>query len=75
MAFAAALLLSASAHADPYKWCAIYSGDESGATNCGFTTLEQCKATASGLGDCYANPFYTGPEQPAPRAKRKRHSG
>ena len=29
---------------DPYPWCAFYSGDGGGGTNCGFLTLEQCRA-------------------------------
>lgn len=64
------------AAADPYRWCAIYSGRGGGATNCGFVTLEQCRATVSGIGGfCTINQFYTGPEaQPARRA-RKQHSG
>jgi hypothetical protein len=35
---------------DPYPWCAFYSGDGSGGTNCGFLTLEQCRATVSPAG-------------------------
>ena len=30
---------------DPYPWCANYGGDASGSSNCGFLTLEQCRAT------------------------------
>ena len=64
------------AHADPYKWCAQYGGgsDDGGGMNCGFVTLEQCRATVSGMGGfCEPNQFYTGPdEKPAKRA-RKRH--
>ena len=26
---------------DPYPWCAQYSGDGGGGTNCGFLTIEQ----------------------------------
>ncbi len=35
---------------DPYPWCANYGGDASGSSNCGFLTLEQCRATVSGIG-------------------------
>jgi Protein of unknown function (DUF3551) len=47
-----------SANAYPvYPWCAHYMGI--GATNCYFSTWEQCRAAASGLGSyCYQNPFY-----------------
>jgi hypothetical protein len=39
------------AEAQNYPWCAYYSGGGGGGgTNCGFTTFEQCMATARGLG-------------------------
>jgi hypothetical protein len=35
---------------DPYPWCAEYWGDRGGGgTNCGFLTLEQCRAAVSGV--------------------------
>ena len=37
-----------AASADPYKWCAVDSN--SGGTNCGFVTIEQCRATITGKG-------------------------
>ena len=44
---------------DPYPWCANYGGDASGSSNCGFLTLEQCRATVSGIGGfCAHNQFY-----------------
>jgi len=50
---------------DPYPWCAMYSGDGGGGTNCGFLTLEQCRATVSGVGgSCTRNQFYN-PGRPA----------
>ena len=65
-----------TAAADPYKWCAVYSGrGGGGGTNCGFVTLAQCRATVSGVGGvCAFNQFYTGDEPPLRRA-RKRHRG
>jgi Protein of unknown function (DUF3551) len=59
-------------HADPYKWCAQYSGIGGGGRNCGFTTLEQCRATVSGIGgSCEPNLFYTGAaERPARRTRK-----
>lgn len=52
----------AAAQADPYRWCAVYSGDGDGGTNCGFITWDQCMATVSGIGGfCEPNQFYTGP--------------
>jgi hypothetical protein len=40
-------------------WCAQYTGSRSGATNCGFTSYEQCMMTARGAGaTCVQNPWY-----------------
>jgi Protein of unknown function (DUF3551) len=57
-----------------YPWCANYGGmGDGGGTNCGFSTLEQCRATISGVGGfCQQNPFYY--ERAAqPKRPRKRH--
>jgi hypothetical protein len=60
------------AAAQTYPWCAqygsgIFGGD--GGRNCGFSTLQQCQATVSGIGGfCERNPWYT----PASRSKRGR---
>ena len=69
----AILLLPSVGQADPYKWCAVYGGDMGGSSNCGFVTIEQCRATVSGMGGfCELNRFYTGPaEQPAQRARKR----
>lgn len=71
----AATLFAGLASAEPYKWCAVYSsGRGGGASNCGFVTLEQCRATVSGIGGfCAENQFYTGPEDRPARPTRKRH--
>ena len=53
---------------EPYPWCAVYGGgfNGTGASNCGFVTIEQCRATVSGLGGfCATNPMYPGPEKSA----------
>jgi len=48
------------AQADPYRWCANY-GRGNGGTNCGFVTLQQCRAAISGNGGfCTRNPYYSG---------------
>lgn len=61
------------AHADPYKWCAVYGGRGGGGSNCGFLTIEQCRATVSGIGGfCEPNRFYTGPDSTPSRRVRKR---
>ena len=64
--FAAVLCVAQSAAAQDYPWCAYY-GPHFGATNCGFSTFQQCLATISGIGgSCGANPMY----QPAPGPHR-----
>ena len=56
---------------DPYPWCAVYSGEMSGASNCGFLTLQQCRETVSGIGgSCEPNRFYN-PGRAAPARKRQ----
>ena len=56
--FVGTAAIGTPAQAQNYPWCAQYSGD-GGATNCGFTTLEQCMATVSGIGGfCMRNPQY-----------------
>jgi uncharacterized protein DUF3551 len=81
--FASCTILLASAFAqpataDPYKWCAVYSGRD-GSTNCYFITLEQCRATVSGAGGfCQPNGFYDGRPVETPGsapASRRRHVG
>ena len=81
MRFAVAALLvliagvdAAPAQADPYRWCAHYSGEGGNGSNCYFVTLEQCRWAVSGVGgSCALNPFYDGgtAERPAP-ARRVR---
>jgi hypothetical protein len=52
-----------------YPWCAVYSESTIGATNCGFSTLAQCRAAISGAGGgCYQNPAY-----PIASPQPKRH--
>jgi hypothetical protein len=80
-AFAMLVLASAAdtARADPYRWCAEYSGGGHGGngTSCYFVTIEQCRAAVSGVGGfCVLNQFFTGrpvvtPEDGAPRARRR----
>jgi hypothetical protein len=70
------------ARADPYKWCAVYSGGDTGGggASCYFWTIEQCRAAVSGVGGfCAENNFYDGkpvvtPEDRVPlqRARRPR---
>jgi len=78
-ALAAAVLLCAfalansPAQADPYRWCAAYGGDAGGSSNCGFITIEQCRATVSGIGGfCEPNQFYTGPDEATSKKTKRR---
>jgi hypothetical protein len=62
------------AEAQNYPWCAQYSGG-GGATNCGFTSFQQCLADVSGIGGfCTQNNTYQPPQVPRPRARRTRSS-
>jgi hypothetical protein len=59
------------AKAQNYPWCAVY--DEGGPVyNCGFTTLDQCNATVSGIGGfCERNDWYKPPVgAPGQRVRR-----
>jgi hypothetical protein len=59
LAFAPTLATPASA--DPYRWCADYSGGRGGSTNCYFMTYQQCRAAISGNGGfCRENGFFDG---------------
>ena len=64
-----------TARADPYRWCAIMGGGEDGGMiSCYFVTLDQCKATVSGVGGfCRVNFSYDGrPEGSPPQAQRSK---
>ena len=62
-------LIAGPAVADPYKWCAAY---RNGGNNCGFTTIEQCRASVSGVGGtCEPNQFYTGPDKTSAQRSQK----
>jgi hypothetical protein len=58
---AAIVCFEKPAAAQNYSWCAYYDLGSSGATNCGFSTFQQCLAAVSGVGgSCGANPQYQG---------------
>jgi len=48
--FAALVCLEKPAAAQNSQWCAYYDFAFGGATNCGFSTFQQCLATVSGVG-------------------------
>jgi hypothetical protein len=67
MVAAGVMLFTAGAgSADPYKWCAIDSNG--GGTNCGFVTVEQCRATISGQGG-FCEPKQVLPPNLSPAAR------
>ena len=61
---------------DNTRWCADYSaGMGGGGTNCGFFTIEQCRATVSGIGGfCVPNQFYNPCGESASRHARHRYN-
>ena len=64
-------LASQARAAIEYPWCARYADDSNGGgRNCGFSTLEQCRATIGG--SCEPNLFYPGSPSGTSRSKRKR---
>ena len=72
---AASTMFTASiARAESYPWCAVLSVGDA-AYNCGFTTLEQCRTTVSGVGGfCELNRFAEPVRAPAKRARMHRSS-
>ena len=72
---ASALFATRNAHADPYRWCAVLNMGDA-AYNCGFVTLEQCRATVSGVGgSCELNRFYNEPGRKPAKTARTRRPG
>jgi len=77
--FACMIALGTFALAEPvatqaapeYPWCA----NEKGASNCGFSTWEQCMATARGHGSCEPNPFYHQSRAQSASKRPRRSSG
>jgi len=70
-ALLATLASTAPARAEvQYPWCAVYGGSMDGfdTTVCSFDTIEQCRATVSGLGGfCARNPMYPSAPPKGPR--------
>jgi hypothetical protein len=68
--FAAVACAERPAAAQDYPWCVYYDfggGGGGGATNCGFSTFQQCLAARTGSSDsCGANPMYRPPPGPYP---------
>ncbi len=66
VAAASVSFTAGATRADPYKWCAV--DNSGGGTNCGFVTLEQCRATISGKGGS-CEPRQVIPQNLSPAAK------
>jgi Protein of unknown function (DUF3551) len=70
-----ATLMSARAYEmpyDPYPWCAEYYFGRDSFTECGFRTIEQCRASVSGVGgSCEPNQFYN-PRRSSSKAHRRK---
>jgi Protein of unknown function (DUF3551) len=65
---------------DPHSPVCLQKWGQSGATavDCSYTSLEQCRATASGLSaTCYANPYWPQADQVSPGRvhRRQGHGG
>ena len=68
----AVLLHTGSVHADGYPWCAQYN-TVAGGQNCGFSTLQQCRASVSGVGGfCVPNPWVQAQVNQSRRRYRQR---
>jgi len=59
-------MLVGNASADPSRWCSVDS--VSGGANCGFITVEQCRASISGVGG-FCEPKQIVPASLSPAAK------
>jgi len=69
---ALAVTSSASRAEITYPWCAQYGGGfDGGGRNCGFWTLQQCRATVSGIGGYCEQNFMYRPTAEQPRSTRK----
>jgi hypothetical protein len=72
--FAAVVCFEKPAAARNSAWCA-YLNFAGGATNCGFSTHQQCLAAVTGASDsCGPNPQYQGVSGPAPSRRVRHHS-
>lgn len=58
IALSSAIAQFTPAQAAPtYPWCVLQSGPCS--SDCSYTTIDQCRAAASGVGTCFQNPAFT----------------
>jgi len=65
-------VLSVTTAAAQGAWCTEGMNTQ----NCGYYTLEQCRAAAAGLGSaCHPNPFVTAAPAAVPAKRSKRRKG
>ena len=70
--FAGAVAIGTSAVAQSYPWCSSFH--DGAGINCGFTSYEQCMATARGTGgSCERNTLYTPPANSGQPSRPVRH--
>jgi len=66
-----AVAASSAARAQNYPWCSNFH--DGAGTNCGFSSYEQCMATARGSGGyCAPNNLYVAPHAAAPSGHANR---
>jgi hypothetical protein len=72
LAFMGIAWLAQPVQADPYRYCAVYGGND-GRESCYFRTFQECLASIQGNGGfCNNNPWYTGPAANGGSRKRTR---
>ena len=75
--FAVALTCAAAARTafvvPDERWCATYAGPGGGGVNCGFYTLEQCRAAISGVGGSCDFDYWYQAQKQYPRVEKKRY--
>ncbi|MGY3616439.1 DUF3551 domain-containing protein [Bradyrhizobium sp. USDA 10063] len=72
-AMLAALPAKAQTYDPRYPICMQVFSIDGPAIGCGYTSMAQCKASASGrAAECFANPYFAGPNTKAPARTRRR---
>jgi hypothetical protein len=60
-------------HPSPIPFCASFSDRGGGYESCSYYTMEQCRASVSGVGGrCFENPSFVPPDDYRPVRKRKK---
>lgn len=72
-AILAALPVQAQTYDPRYPICMQVFTVDGPAIGCGYTSIAQCKASASGrAAECFANPYFAGADRKAPARARRR---